>query len=101
MLVIDISINRKVNIVSMGAVRISPKDDVDDDTICTYEVGRIFDGVIKRKLGEVKHRYGDRAEVLAEKVIGFINSHSSSTEQEERYETLAKAAIADLMNSEK
>jgi hypothetical protein len=101
MLVIDISINRKIPITSIGARRISPKGDVDDDEICEYEVGRIFDGRIKRPLGKLKHRYGDGAEALAEKAIGIVKNHSSTSEQEEAYEKLIKLASNDMANLEK
>jgi hypothetical protein len=99
MLVIDISVNRQHYITSIGAQRIKPLKDVTDDTVCTYNVGRVFDGKIKRSLGEVKHRYGDGAEALAEKAIGIVKNHHSTSAQEEAYERLISIAVEDMANS--
>ncbi len=103
MLVIDISVNRKHFITSIGAQRIEPttKGDIADDTICKYKVGRIFDGAIKRELGVIEHRYGDGAEALAEKSISLVKRHKSTSIQEEAYERLSMIAASDMVDWEK
>ena len=95
MLVIDISINGRKEIVRIGAVRIFPSN-VDEDTICTYEVGRIYDGRIKRPLGTLEHRYGDMAEVLAEKALSLVNKSSTTSSQEDVLELVERLAVNNI-----
>ena len=99
MLVIDISINRRTVVSSIGAVRMSPEGDVDEDTICEYYIGRIFDGKIKRPIGIIQHRYGDGAEVLAEKVLSVSNNHIMTSSEESRLESLIQIAKDEMLNS--
>jgi hypothetical protein len=98
MLVVDISINRKRHVSSVGATRISPVDNIDNDTICKYKVGRIFDGKIKRPIGEVEHRYGDGAEVLAFKILELVSLSGISAIEEENYERLLSIHEQENMN---
>jgi hypothetical protein len=93
-IVVDISINRVKHISSIGAVRINPKTDVDNNTICTYKVGRIYDGKIKREIGTVEHMYGDGAEVLAGKIVAMVSSSPTSAFEEDNLERLLKIAEA-------
>jgi hypothetical protein len=98
MLVIDISVSREHIVTSIGAQRTSPMSVSSDDTVCTYKVGRVFDGKIKRPLGSVEHRYGDGAEALAEKAIAIVRNHKSTAQQEESYERLIALASEDYSN---
>ncbi len=100
MLVIDISINRKHIVTTIGAQRVKPRSKglIEDDTMCTYKVGRVFEGKIKRELGRIEHRYGDGAEALAEKAISLVRHHNSTAAQEEAYERLTMLASDDMMN---
>jgi len=88
MLVIDVSINRKHKISTVGATRVSPKGKVEDDTVCTYEIGRVFDGKIKRVIGTVEHTYGDGAEVLAAKMMLKVSECDISAIHEQNFERL-------------
>lgn len=88
MLVVDISLNRGRIVSSIGAVRTNPKGRVDDDTLCTYEVGRIYKGKIPRPAGTIEHLYGDKAEVLAAKALALIAEHNVSATEEDNYDRL-------------
>lgn len=96
MLVIDISINRERHIATVGAVRVKPsKGKVDNDTMCTYSVGRVYEGVIKREAGQVEHLYGDGAEELALKAIECINNSDLTTIEEDNLERLLAFVDSD------
>ncbi len=89
MLVIDISTNRENHIVSIGAIRINPtKCNVADDVLCTYEVGRIYEGKIPRPVGEIEHIHGEGAEVLAAKAISKVTDSGGSTLEEDNLQRL-------------
>ncbi len=95
MLVIDISINRKHHVTSIGAVRIEPKTDPENDTVCKYKVGRIYEGKIRRELGTVEHVYGDGAEELARKSIALVLRSGVTAIEEDNLERLLKIAERD------
>lgn len=92
MLVIDISVNREVMVSSIGAQRISHTESrPGDDDLCRYKVGRVFEGKIRRPVGEVLHRYGDGAEVLAKLAIEkVVRDSDMSALEESNFEILAK-----------
>jgi hypothetical protein len=71
MLTVSVMINTKYHTV-IGAVRMKPRTaHIHADTICTYRV--VNDE--NHKIGEVEHRYGDGACVLAMKLLDrFGNS---------------------------
>ena len=92
MLVIDISINRKHKISTIGAVRIDPKSEVGDSDLCTYEYGRVYDGKIKRPMGITTHIYGDGAEILAAKVLGLVSESDITALHEHNLERLIDIA---------
>jgi len=91
MLIIDITINRIKLVSSIGATRIHP-DEVDENTICTYSVGRVFDGRIFREMAKVKHRYGDGAEELARKMLNVATEDSIDHHTDEAAYILSKMA---------
>jgi len=96
MLVIDISINRERHITTVGVRRLSPnRDTVDGLEECTYEVGRVYEGKIKRPVGEITHIYGDGAEVLASKALTFILETGGSALEEDNFERLLRFAELD------
>ena len=96
MLVVDISINREHTIVSLGAQRISPdKGKIEEDTECTYQIGRLYKGRIKRPMGEIVHRYGDGAESLAGKAIATMLDDSITSLQEDNLERLLSLVELD------
>ena len=89
MLVVDISINREKHVSTIGAVRISPdKDYVENDTICTYRIGRVYDNKIPRPFGTIEHRYGDGAESLAAKIVAKMEDAELSAIEEDNFERL-------------
>lgn len=93
MLVVDISINRETPVSSIGAIRISPENDiVDNDTICTYRIGRVYKGKIPRPFGTIKHRYGDGAEALAATIVSKMKDAELSTIEEDNFERLLSIA---------
>jgi len=92
MLVVTISINGRTVVSRIGARRISHLDErPSDDSVCKYEVGRIFDGRIKRPIGTVEHVYGDGAEVLAKLAVEkVVDDGDLSALEETNFEMLEK-----------
>ena len=97
MLIVDISFNRTRHISSIGAEKIRAEKNNENDTICTYRVGRVYDGKIKREIGMLKHRFEDGDEVLAGKIIDMATSFSMSALEEDNLERLLN--IAKINNS--
>lgn len=70
MIVIDISINREMNIINIGAVRINPRGKTEKGQMCTYEYGPIINNKVD-KIGEFDFPYGDAIE-LTHHITGLI-----------------------------
>ena len=72
MLVIDISINRKVEVEEIGIIRM--KGDDSPDSINEYHFGFIIEGKLTEVLGKIQHKYSDDCGLkLATRVMVMLN----------------------------
>jgi len=78
MLVIDISVNRNIEVEEIGIVRVEGGTKPDD--MNKYEFGFINNGRIEQILGSTRHRYGDSGLKLSAKVLGILNDQDLSGE---------------------
>ncbi len=90
MLLVKISINNEHLVSHIGIRRLTPKDKPNDDDVCTYTVGRIFDEEVKVELGTLSHRYKDGAEVLTAKAMALVSEHTLTAIEEEARHRLYK-----------